>query len=439
MNKESRIQYLSGLINDSAHVRSTEIWYKGQKQRKDVYEIDLNYLIYNSYNGRIASAVKTYEKESGNKLNSSIDDDKKIIEDFLWNSSITSNKNTRKNIEEQGQMKYGIVTKDGVIIDGNRRALILIRIAEDKNENPYFLATILDEELDQNVKEIMRLETTYQMGEDAKVDYNPIEKYLKCKDLLNNGFDHADIAKMMGENKSEIEKYESIMKLMDDYLDKLNYSEIYTRLEKTEGTFVDIDRYLKTYLKGSANYNDWSPEEEDINELKLIYFDYIRYTYNRPRTDDDLEDGIMASGDSKDYRFIGQTSKRGSIFQHNDIWERFKENHFNNIDQIRDNEKTIDELKEENPGRELKDLLKSRDQTFASDVAAKLKQNLGRSRDVLNNKIQSNQPYELLIGAYDKLSSINSDDSSFNNEDSRLMDIVKKINTLIWNMKRKLE
>jgi hypothetical protein len=41
------------------------------------------------------------------------------------------------------------------------------------------------------------------MGEDAKVDYNAIEKYLKCKDLIAYSFTEKEIGKMMGESENQ--------------------------------------------------------------------------------------------------------------------------------------------------------------------------------------------------------------------------------------------
>lgn len=161
MNKEQRIAYLDNLVAEKKPYGSKEVWYKNSRRKLPVYEVDLQYLVYNAYNGRIASFVKSYEKQTGNKLDASKNADVKIIEEFLWNSNVPSNKETKKSLDDKGQLEYGIVTKDGVIIDGNRRAMLIKQLANDKREQPaYFLAVILEETLDQNPKEIMRLETT---------------------------------------------------------------------------------------------------------------------------------------------------------------------------------------------------------------------------------------------------------------------------------------
>ena len=76
------------------------------------------------------------------------------------------------------------------------------------------------------------------MGEDDKLDYNPIEKYLKCKELKRLGLTEENIAEFMVEKPSQIRKWLSILKLMEEYLQEYDYDGIYTRLKKTEGPFV---------------------------------------------------------------------------------------------------------------------------------------------------------------------------------------------------------
>ena len=88
-------------------------------------------MIYNPYNGRIGSEVKSFESQ-----NYSLDLDNpehiKIIEKFLLNSNKWANERTMTSLIEDGQEKWGIVTAGGIIIDGNRRACLLNTIWNDK-------------------------------------------------------------------------------------------------------------------------------------------------------------------------------------------------------------------------------------------------------------------------------------------------------------------
>jgi hypothetical protein len=56
-----------------------------------------------------------------------------------------------------------------MVIDGNRRAMLLRRLTP----NQYFEGVILPDAYYENEKEkeIVRLETEYQIGEDSKLDY----------------------------------------------------------------------------------------------------------------------------------------------------------------------------------------------------------------------------------------------------------------------------
>ncbi len=249
MEQSLRVKKLEEVQKGEPHMTGIRIRYGGDIRSFDAYKIPLDYLIYNKYNGRIGSHVKSFEKQYRD-LNAENLDDAKIIEKFLYESNINRNKTTEEDLVKNGQQKHGIVTSDGIVIDGNRRARLLRKIWHERSEwkrkghnvdhCQFFISVILPSGADP--KEINRLETTYQMGEDEKVDYDPIEKYLKCKELKEKyEFTESDIAEMMGEEEGKIKECLQIMKLMDDYLCVLGYDGIYTRLEKREGPFVDLN------------------------------------------------------------------------------------------------------------------------------------------------------------------------------------------------------
>lgn len=110
--------------------------YKGTTRTEIVYRIPLDYLVYNKYNGRIGSDVLSYEKQNG-VLNAELNDDKAIIEKFLYESKVDRNKTTMDSLLKNGQQRYGIVTSDGTIVDGNRRAMLLNRLFHKRDELGY--------------------------------------------------------------------------------------------------------------------------------------------------------------------------------------------------------------------------------------------------------------------------------------------------------------
>ena len=401
--------------------------YKGTTRTEIVWRIPLDLLIYNKYNGRIGSDVLSYEKQNG-ELNAEKDDDRKIIEKFLYESKVDRNKITMDSLLKNGQQRYGIVTSDGTIVDGNRRAMLLNRLFHKRDELgytyaqvehcKYFLAIILPDDAEE--KDIQQLETIYQMGEDDKLDYNPIEKYLKCKELKRLGFSEEDIAQFMSEKPGQIKEWLKILALMEEYLQEYGYDGIYTRLEKTEGPFVDLQNYLESYAKQGANVRnmDWTYSDSDISDLKLVCFDYIRARY-----------------EGKEFRDIAKTGKDGSIFFFKELWDDFLKQHQENTPV---DEETVEELRQRCPGEDLSLLLKQRDNTWVEQAKGQLKGNLNRFSRRLEDKRDANKQADLLERALSALKSVDYEQSSFT-EDPHIKEMVREISKITWEMKKILE
>jgi hypothetical protein len=426
MNIEIRRRKLDEIIqSEIPYMTGIRIRYKGENKEFNAYKIPLDYLIYNKNNGRIGSLVKSYEKEC-HPLDPENSEHASVIERFLDIASEERNDTTKSSLVRDGQKQYGIVTNDGVIIDGNRRAMLLNQIYrarasyEEKSVNvdhaAFFIGVILPQGADP--KEISRLETTYQMGEDEKLDYNPIEKYLKCKDLLEF-FDVSDIAEMMGEKKNTIENWLSIMQLMDDYLKYLGYDGIYTRLEKREGQFVDLERYLSTYKKGTTKV-EWPYNDADIVDLTSVCFDYIRAQY-----------------EGKEFRIIAQPNGERSLFCKKNVWDHFLDSHSTTVEPINETEKSVDHYRQENQGEDISKLLAARDNDWKEKVKNHLKGNLAKAETENRLVNDANEPSKLINMAIQALTSINTDARSFYS--SNVESLLAEVNKIAWDYRQMIK
>jgi hypothetical protein len=423
MNSEERKTVLHKLAKEQEPCRTgNPIMYKGIRIELPAYRIPLEYLVYNPYNGRIGSVVKSYERQY-HELNPEVKEDRNLIEKFLMQSKPEANKVTRRRLLTEHQQKLGIVTSDGIIIDGNRRAMLLNDLMKDnsieyskKAHCKYFDAIILPDDIDK--KDILALETTYQMGEDAKVDYDPIEKYLKSKDLYSEDFSYEDIAGFMDIEPSEVKSMLSVLKLMEDYLDTYEYEGIYTQLDKREDKFIRLDTALKKYKAGVSTMWDYDPEG-DVSDLRMIAFDYIRAQFeNNPfRT-------IITASTGK--------NQATSFFAQKDIWETFRDNHMNMVDAVE--EETVEELMQKNPP-DLSRALKARDLQWAQKIDEELQENYNNSLDKLKNKSELDKPLALLIKACQALEVIDADLPSFTG-DKKIREYVYAIDDRISEFKK---
>lgn len=218
-----------------------------------------------------------------------------------------------------------------------------------------------------------------------------------------DGFTNDEIAKFMGEKPAKIKEYLNILKLMEEYLSSYGYEGMYTRLseEKVEGPFVDIRGYLETQESGKGIRNrSWIPEKDNFNDLKNIYFDYVRAGFGTHKI-----------------REIGNPSKGQGFFNHKDLWNNFVEEYEKKIEPINDNEKTLEELKKERPEERIDNLIKGRESDWKNKTEHFLKENLGKSKRDLEDLNEANTPMLLLQRALNSLNAINKNSDSIEGDD----------------------
>lgn len=420
MNKETRIQKIAEIVARTPYGKQDILWH-GKLESMNVYEIPLEYLIYNKYNGRILSRTKTLEKQ-GRDINPETEEGKKTIEELLWKSKEGRNDITKKDISDKGQLKIGIITKDGIVVDGNRRLMLLNRI---KPKYRHFKAVVLPVALEDDPIEVEKLETTYQMGEDEKLGYNPIEKYLKAKQIykkLREQSSHEEsvkqIAEWMGEEKSVIEDWLDVVKIIDDYLEYLKYDGIYamadTPNDGKEDLFLYIKKWLSTFADKESNKGFDGYQQIDVDELKQICFDYVRAKIGR-------------SYDGKMFRPIADGQKKNHFFGDKKIWKSFSEEHFATvtpaIDKI-DTEYPIDYSSEN-----IEASLSDRDSKFRDEVLETLIRNIEEHQTDLGYAKAADRPLELVNSAQKAIDSIDQKHKAFSAPEviDQLEGLIKKL------------
>jgi hypothetical protein len=407
-----------------------KLYYMGQSQYFDVFRIDLDHLIYNRHNGRIEAEMLTWEQE--NSAPSGVYDDElhRKIETFLWESSRARNKNTLEDLKGKGQQRPGIVSLDGVIIDGNRRAMLLRKLEETKGKQ-YFDAIILPDAYADNQTEIVRLETQYQLGEDSKVEYGPLQKYLHARRLHDDlNISAEEIDSLMGESKGNTNKLLEIMSLMDDYLEHIGCPKLYLMLKDTdgskEGMFVDLHADLKRINSGKAKI-PWAFDPDiDPLQLRLIQFDYIRL-------------GDFADA-KKVYREISHGGKDKNFFATKDIWDQFKNAHTADIDPITMEAESLEEFIQADPDAYASklDAARARDSAWADKVRNPMKANFGRSSYKLGLNNEVLRPGEYLRRAKDQLDKIDIEsDTLLSAIENR--ELAVEIGRIVWDIKKRFD
>ncbi len=424
MNKETRIKKIQEIIDREKDnpFGKQEIPWQDDLESMNVYKIPLDLLVYNKYNGRILSRTKSLETQ-GRKIDETTPEGKAIIEKLLWDSKVERNNKTLKSIADVGQEKVGIITKDGIIIDGNRRAMLL----KKSGKFDYFKAVVLPVTLEENPIEIEELETRYQLGEDEKLGYNATEKYLKVKELYIRltgnseidlkSLDTLAIAKIfdwMGETPGEVEKYLRTMAIMDEYLEYLGYDGIYTQLDDREDQFLFLTKWLDTFYGSESKKAFDGYQDEDVDDLKAIAFDYLR---------------IRNHYDGKEFRNLADGNSEKHFFGDKAIWKSFSENHFE-ISRKLPKEEPID-----HNSNNLKKHLDSRDNAFFENskfggTENSFLENLNDHKSLVGYNKAAGEPEKLVKTATKAFEAIKMGHSSFSK--AEVQDLVKELGVKVF-------
>lgn len=207
--------------------RATKLSIDGISETYPIYQVRLDALYYNDQNDRIATWISQYKSDHGIEVidKSNLEAYNLIIHDFITKSNPEKLKTTQKNISFIGQQKYGVVLNDGRIIDGNRRYTCLRNLSKDDPKFNYFETVILDRDIENSAKQIKMLELHIQIGEEARVDYDPIDRLVGIyNDIVVNELltVHEYALSTGAQSDNDVQKQVELSILLAEFLEAIN-------------------------------------------------------------------------------------------------------------------------------------------------------------------------------------------------------------------------
>ena len=229
--------------------RATKMTVDGITDTYPIYQVRLEHLYFNDKNDRIATWISQYEAENKKLSLDDIENYNNIIQDFIDKSNHEKLKQTEKNIELIGQQKYGVVLTDGRIIDGNRRFSCLRNLSKKSDRFNYFETVILEKDYVHNAKQIKMLELQVQIGEEARVDYDPIDRLVGVyRDLIKDKLlTIPEYARSTNTTEKDVEKQMEYARLLVEFLETINAPEQFyiAREMDLNGPIVELYGILK--------------------------------------------------------------------------------------------------------------------------------------------------------------------------------------------------
>lgn len=280
-------------------LRSAKLTIKGATSLAPIYRFKLDDLAFNKANGRIKSEVIEKETELGRILDQFNIDDNEILKEILLSIRIDENEKIKEDLRKNTQISPGIITVDGIVINGNRRKALLEELHyEDHDEKYHYLdAHVLPSDITKS--ELWLIEAGIQMSAPQQLDYSPINHLLKLSEGINAGLTIPAMAsRIYGVTEEQLENDIKRLDLINEYLtDFLRKEGKYYLVKNLNEHFINLLNILDWANKPRGPVRrDWVPNKDDINELKLVGFYYIRMRMPHLRIRD-LRD-IFATADA---------------------------------------------------------------------------------------------------------------------------------------------
>jgi len=195
---------------------------KGKPEHLQVYRVPIKYLIYNIRNGRFTAELLQKESELKRRLDAAVPVDAKIIQKILLELDPKATDALRRDLQAHGQLDPGVITRDGAVVNANRRMAILSSLYEETHDTRFEYLRVARLPKDVDEKDIWRIEAGLQFAKEFRLDYTPINELLKLKE----GRDKSRLspeeisATLMGRfSADEVKERLAVLKLIESYLE----------------------------------------------------------------------------------------------------------------------------------------------------------------------------------------------------------------------------
>jgi hypothetical protein len=390
-------------------VKKDKIYFGGSEKSFEVYEIDLDLLAYNHLNERIIIKKSEYEQTTGNSIAKlDIKSRNDLIEEWIWNKDKKQNETTKKSIKTKGQQRYGVITSDGIVVSGNRRFTALRKLKKEGTDKK-FEAIILDSTYSDGgdrTADIKKLEKELQHGEEDRIGYGAIEKYISvCLDMEEMEGEPNEKYKILSSLRSvslkEVKKYHNVGLLMIEYLEFFGMNKMYSRLKNTEEGFLLLQKRYSSLMSGRKGSYEWMPNENDFNDYKYIGFTLIRWIYNA----DPKNKGKWTDIKKLRKEYFDSSAKYG-VFSREENWKLFKsEINFEKLEDLDDTNPNLDltEIKRKYNIIEENIALEKKDKLWAELGSSNVRQALNKTSNKISHINQEEEAHVYLEDALLKL------------------------------------
>lgn len=226
--------------------RTDEIEFRGKKILLPVVTLTPNILLLNHNNARLNAQLADHPYQEEVFRNPTSIEAQNVLEDLL--RATDKYKDLKVQLESLGQQRPGLITRDGLLINGNTR-VVALREIESTGVDVAVLPA------DANSEDLLEIEMSLQMTRLVHQDYTFTNELLLMDRYIKAGHSHKQLATKMGWMRGGEKKVETRLRILGIIEEVRGLSSTYLPyhvFDTKEEHLKDLDKEYQT-LKNSGD------------------------------------------------------------------------------------------------------------------------------------------------------------------------------------------
>lgn len=229
-------------FEDSGNRRTEMVPYRGQSRPLEVVRVNPDLLLLNPNNSRLRAQLEDFPDRHLVFDNPLSVEAQEILSVLLRKTG--EYKKLKEELKEFDQVNPGIVSREGLLINGNTRVVAL----RDLGVEGVDVAVL---PIDATSQDFFEIETGLQLTKLTHQDYTFTNKLLMMKAHLDHGIDKEKLGKMMGWTKNRVAKVQQHMRMLQTIMEvrKLSKNKLkYETFDSKQQHFKDLDDKYQSML-----------------------------------------------------------------------------------------------------------------------------------------------------------------------------------------------
>jgi len=248
--EQDRVSAITNSLNtykESKSIRTSDLQYRGEQKSLPVVRVTTSMLLLNHDNNRLSAQLDGHPLQSIVQTDPTSQEAQSTLRSLL--SSTKDFKELKKQLKDIGQQEPGLVTRQGLLINGNTRLTALMELEAEGISDGMDVAVLPD---DITQQDLLDIEVRLQMANLVHQKYSFTNELLMMKRLKVSGATNKELAKKLNMREKKVALRLRILSMVEEVRNVSDPVLPWSAFDKQEEMFKNIDEKYQA-LKGAGD------------------------------------------------------------------------------------------------------------------------------------------------------------------------------------------